>query len=77
LPEGRIYLVGDETAYECKNGCQIITVVGKPGVEAWHGRGYRLKNYVIRNTRDIILNINPNVPDVLIPASPAALKNRR
>jgi len=73
LSEARIHLVGDETAYECKNGCQIIAVVGKPGTEAWQGRGYRLKDYVIRNTRDIVLNINPDGPGVLIPASPAAL----
>ncbi len=76
LSEGRIHLVGDETAHECKNGCQIIAVVGKPGIEARQGRGYRLKDYVIRNTRDIIFNINPNGPSVLIPASPAALMKK-
>ena len=73
LSEAKISLIGDETVYECKNGCQIIAVVGRPGFEAWQGRGYRLNNYVVRNARDMVLNIGRGV---LIPASPAALKTK-
>lgn len=71
LSDATIKLLGDETTYECKNGCQTIVVVGRPSNEAWQGRGYRLNDYVIRNTRDIILNIGSGV---IIPASPSALK---
>jgi len=73
LSEAPIRLMGEETTYNCKNGCQIILVVGRPGSQAWQGRGYRLKNYVIRNTRDLFVKIDPQGPAVLIPASPAAL----
>ena len=73
LSDAPIRLKGEETTYECRNGCQIILVVGRPRSQAWQGRGYRLKDYVIRNARDLFLKINPQGPAVLIPASPAAL----
>lgn len=73
LSEAPIKLKGDETTYECKNGCQVILVVGRPRAQAWQGRGYRLKDYVIRNARDLFLKVNPNGPAVLIPESPSAL----
>ncbi len=74
LSEASISLMGDETVYECKNGCQIIAVVSRPGIEAWQGRGYRLNDYVVRNARDMVLNIGRGV---LMPASPAALKTKK
>jgi hypothetical protein len=73
LSEAPISLRGDETIYECKNGCQIILVIGRPRTQAWQGRGYRLKDFVIRNARDLFLRLNPQGPAVLIPASPSAL----
>lgn len=77
LSDAQTRLKGDETTYECKNGCQIILVVGRPRMHAWEGRGYRLKNYVIRNARDLFVKINPKGPVLLIPASSAALMSQQ
>jgi hypothetical protein len=73
LSEANISLIGDEASYYCKNGCQPILIVGKPGVKTVKGRGYRLNDYVIRNTKDLFL-ILKNGPKILLPASPASLK---
>jgi len=77
LSEAFLCLKGEDTVYECKNGCQIIVVVGRPGLNAWKGRGYRLKDFVLRNTKDITLKLSPGGQDVLIPASSAALMKQQ
>jgi len=69
---------GDETVYVCKNGCQPILVVGRPGTVAWPGRGYRLGDWVLRNPADLLVPVFDRhgvpMPSVLnIPASPNAL----
>ena len=75
--EAPISLEGDDTIYTCKNGCQPIIVVSRPGLLAWPGRGYRLKDHVVRNAADLYLQ-GPSMPAaVLIPASRAALMKRR
>lgn len=73
LSEAAIRLRGEETTYECKNGCQIVLVVSRSRGDAWLGRGYRLKDHMIRNAHDVFLKVSPQALDVLIPASPAAL----
>jgi len=77
LSEAYLSLKGEDTAYECKNGCQIIAVVSRPGLNTWQGRGYRLKDFVLRNAKDITLKLNSGGQDVLIPASPAALMKQQ
>jgi len=77
LSETQMKLKGDETTYECKNGCQVILVVGRPRGKAWQGGGYRIKDYVIRNARDLLLKINPQGPAVLLSASPSALMTQQ
>jgi hypothetical protein len=62
-----------DTVYTCKNGCQPIVVVGRPGLSAWPGRGYRIGDYVIRNARDLFVETEAMAGPVLIPASKAAL----
>lgn len=77
LSDATISLDGDDTIYTCKNGCQPLVVVSRPGMVAWSGRGYRLQDYVIRNVRDITIKTeNMGVP-MLIPASKAALMKVR
>lgn len=66
---------GEETVYICKNGCQVIVVVGSPGSSPWPGRGFRVGDYVIRNASDLLLPIG--IKAVKIPASPAALMKAR
>ena len=77
LNEGSVSRVEDETVYECKNGCQAIVIVGKPGDSPWEGRGYRLDEYVIRNATDIWMPVLGTGRTVFIPASPAALMKKR
>lgn len=74
LGEAELRRNGTDTLYTCKNGCQVIVVVGLPGSSPWPGRGYRLGNHVIRNARDLYLPVIGSAGTVLIPASPAALK---
>jgi hypothetical protein len=62
----------DETHYKCKNGCQDVLVISKPGENAIKGRGYRLKDYVIRNAHDIFIFTPGHI--IKLPKSPAALK---
>ncbi|QUM86154.1 toll/interleukin-1 receptor domain-containing protein [Moritella sp. 28] len=73
LAEATMSLADDETLYTCRNGCQAIVVISRPGISAWPGRGYRLKDYVIRNARDITIKTNSMGMPILIPASKAAL----
>jgi hypothetical protein len=61
-----------DTVYTCVNGCQIIVVVGEPGVSPWPGRGFRLGPHVIRNAQDMYLTIDGG-REILVPASRAAL----
>jgi hypothetical protein len=75
-----------DSVYYCRNGCQPIVVVGRPGESAWPGRGYRLGDHVIRNARDLYVPV-PAADNtiaavlypsrILIPASPAALMKQR
>jgi hypothetical protein len=77
LAQARMSLDDSDTVYSCKNGCQAIVVIGRPGLAAWPGRGYRLGDYVIRNARDIVLKTEAMPAAVLIPASKAALMKIR
>lgn len=75
--EATISLDGSDTVYACKNGCQPIIVVSRPGLLAWPGRGYRLGDYVVRNAADLFLKTDDMAEAVLVPASKAALMKRR
>lgn len=84
LSEAEVHRDGEDTVYTCRNGCQTIVVISKPGQSPWPGRGYRIGEHVIRNARNILLPVIAaagasfiNPPAVLIPASPAALMKRR
>lgn len=77
LSEATISLDDDDTIYTCKNGCQPLAVISRPGMVAWSGRGYRLKDYVIRNVRDITIKTKNMSKTMLIPASKAALMKAR
>lgn len=77
LAEAPIALDNDDTLYTCKNGCQSIVVISRPGIVAWPGRGYRLGTHVIRNAADIFVSIEGMAIPVCIPASPAALMRGR
>jgi len=77
LTEACLSLDEDDTIYTCKNGRQPIVVVSRPGIVVWPGRGYRLGEHVIRNTRDIYVKTEDmGVPMVII-ESKAALKKSR
>ena len=77
LSESTISLDDDNTIYTCKNGCQPLVVISRPGMVAWPGRGYRLKDYVIRNIRDITIKTEDMRMSLVIPASQAALMKTR
>jgi hypothetical protein len=74
--EATVSLDRGDTVYTCKNGCQAIIVVSRPGLVAWPGRGYRLKDYVVRNAADMFLRTDDMAAAVLLPASKAALMKR-
>jgi len=77
LSEAALSVDEGETIYSCKNGCQPVVVVGRPGVVAWPGRGYRLGDHVIRNVRDIIVKTEGLGASMRMPASVAALMKKR
>ena len=77
LTEATISLDHDNTIYTCKNGCQPLVVISRPGKVAWPGRGYRLKDYVIRNIRDITIKTEGMRMPFVINASKAALMKTR
>jgi hypothetical protein len=78
LSEATASREGESTVYVCKNGCQRLVVVSPPGDTPWPGRGYRLKDWTIRNAADLTFNVTPlGGRAVLIPASAAALKRER
>ncbi len=77
LTECEVRRDGSDTVYVCRNGCQVLVVVGAPGDSPWPGRGYRLGDHVIRNAGDLFLALPGATAQVLIPASPAALMKTR
>ncbi|HIF9205524.1 TPA: toll/interleukin-1 receptor domain-containing protein [Photobacterium damselae] len=77
LSEATLSLDDDDTIYTCKNGCQPLLVICRPGMVAWPGRGFRLKDYVIRNVRGITIKTENMGAPILIPASQAALMKVR
>lgn len=77
LSEAIISLDNDNTIYTCKHGCQPLVIISRPGMVAWPGRGYRLKDYVIRNVRDVFVKTEGMSKSLLIPASNAALMKTR
>jgi hypothetical protein len=77
LSEASLSLYEDDTIYICKNGCQTIVVISRPGIVAWPGRGFRVGDYVIRNTKDIFVKTEDMVVPVLIPSSKASLMKIR
>jgi hypothetical protein len=68
----KVFQEAGETHYQCKNGCQDLLIIGKPGEKTITGRGYRLKDFVVRNANDIFLFTPGGI--VNINKSPAALK---
>lgn len=69
---------GDETVYTCKNGCQPILIVGAPGSVPWPGRGYRIKDWSLRNAADLTFRAIDQQGqsvggEILMRASPNAL----
>lgn len=77
LSDAVLSLDGDETVYTCKHGCQPLVVVGRPGVVAWPGRGYRLGDHVIRNVRDVFVKTEDMAKTLVLDAREAALMKRR
>ncbi|CAB3964736.1 hypothetical protein BLA3211_03000 [Burkholderia aenigmatica] len=77
LSDAHLSLNGDETIYTCRNGCQPLVVIGRPGEVAWPGRGYRLGDYVVRNVRDILVKTESMGAAICINASNAALMKTR
>jgi hypothetical protein len=77
LSEAVLSLDDGETIYTCKNGCQPVVVVGRPGVVAWPGRGYRLGDHVIRNVRDIVVRTEDMGATMVLDARDAALMKKR
>lgn len=77
LSEAALSQVEGETIYTCKNGCQPIVVIGRPGTVAWPGRGFRLGEHVIRNVREIEIQSEDMPQAVSLPAREAALMSRR
>ena len=77
LAQARIRRDGEETVYDCRNGCQPIVVVGLPGESPWPGRGFRLGDHGIRNASDLPVPVVGTGNVVLIPASQAALIRQR
>lgn len=77
LSECTISLDNDETIYTCKNGCQPLVVIGRPGIVAWPGRGYRLGADVIRNAQDIIIKTEEMKVPIVLSARTAALMKKK
>lgn len=77
LDEATIRLEDAETIYMCKNGCQPLVVVGRPGEVAWPGRGWRLGDRVVRNVRDILWQTKDMGVPVRLNACTAALMKKR
>jgi hypothetical protein len=77
LSEATLSLDQDNTIYICKNGCQPVAVISRPGIVAWPGRGYRIGEFVIRNAEDIRIKTEDMGGTVLIPASKAALMKKK
>jgi hypothetical protein len=76
INECKTYVIGRDTIHECKNGCQQIVLVAKfmEGNKPIEQRGYRLKDYVIRNAKDIVITIPGASKKLLIPASKNAFR---
>jgi hypothetical protein len=77
LSEAVLSLDDGDTVYTCKYGCQPIVVVGRPGVVAWPGRGYRLGDHVIRNVRDVSVKTEDMHVPMVLNAREAALMKKR
>jgi hypothetical protein len=63
---------GRETTYRCKCGVTFV-IIGAPNPDgkSWPGRGYRLKDFVIRNAVALYYGL------VVLPRSPNALARER
>jgi hypothetical protein len=77
LSDATLSLDRDETVYVCRNGCQPMVVIGRPGVVAWPGRGFRLGHHVVRNVRDILVKTEEMGTALLLPAGEASLMKSR
>jgi len=77
LAEAPISLDFSDTLYTCKNGCQTLVVISRPGMVPWPGRGFRVGSYVIRNATDLFIKTENMGRPVLVPASTAALMKVR
>ncbi len=73
LSETPIIMENNDTLYICKNGCQPVVVIGRPGITAWPGRGYRIGKHVIRNPSDLVIKTLGIGCPLVIKASKAAL----
>lgn len=74
LTEAEVKEINKETHYRCKNGCQTLLIIGIPGTVPIPGRGYRLNDYVVRNSNDVIFKTPDTRLPILLPKSPASLR---
>ena len=77
LAAATLTLDDSDTVYTCKNGCQPIAVVSRPGLVPWPGRGSRLGAYVLRNASDMSIMSPAMVRPAFVPACKAALMKKR
>ncbi|MBP7705815.1 MAG: TIR domain-containing protein [Candidatus Aminicenantes bacterium] len=77
LSDATLSLDRAETVYTCRNGCQAIVIIGRPGVVAWPGRGYRLGDHVVRNIQDILVKTEDMAAILVLSAQKAALMKSR
>jgi hypothetical protein len=63
---------GRETRYKCKCG-HMLVIIGAPNPDgkSWPGRGYRLRDFVLRNVVDL------RYRSVVLPRSPNATAQER
>ena len=63
-----------EVVYVCRKGCGPILIVGTPGTTPWPGRGYRIRDWVIRNPTKLVLQSPGMTVPVVMDASLHALE---
>ncbi|WP_204376188.1 toll/interleukin-1 receptor domain-containing protein [Hymenobacter coccineus] len=77
LSDSVVSLDNDDTIYTCKNGCQPLVIISRPGIVAWPGRGYKLGNHVVRNAQDLLIKANSTGAALSLLASKAALMKKK
>ena len=62
-----------EFHYLCASGCGPVLVISTHGAGHREGRGYRLRDWVVRNPRVLWVAVVPGKAPIFMPASPDAL----